>query len=369
MASRRLPVSVGSAYLTGILRSDRECLNTHDSVLKGLSIDKSDYKIHTQYLILDSFSKNPESKIDKGEFQWNIWSQGPTTDQAIGVITNLDRVIEIHVDSFIFPQPPDIEYTLSYGNIFNDVVFIRNNNIRLGPPTLTPNSANAGQYPPALLIEGETTITPWISNPYSQLPFGNRLTMQIKEAGVQSISDRGGVRHHFEFDVIYLGDTPYSNPRFLMANPVNNTFIFNDPLSDLHRLTIIFRNPDIPIKFLPDCIYDASLNIDKNFCITITAYNHNLNVGDRIFIDNVNTESIILDTYLRRSEGYLAANPITVSSESPTGSKILDNTFYTDPMIDLSNLNILPKFPSIITIRIAKRRLRIPIKVRRLMHK
>lgn len=90
-----------------------------------------------------------------------------------------------------------------------------------------------------------------------------------------------------------------------------DTFIFTDPLKDVHGLTLVFRNPDTPIRFLPDCLYDVEVGSDGSATpgpfLRVHAPDHGLNMGDRIFISGFKSGNSKLDAYVNRPEGLVAA--------------------------------------------------------------
>jgi hypothetical protein len=167
-----------------------------------------------------------------------------------------------------------------------------------------------------------------------------------------------------------------------------DTYIFTDPLKDIHGLTLVFRNPDIPICFLPDCIYDAVVEVDDGGTdnellpavlspitgmwpvIRINAPGHNLNMGDRIFISGFKSGYTSLDSYINRPEGLVAAGrPDDPLNAGVPISTVSTKYFWTDPAINLFNMIPAPPVFSqnTVTVCIAKRRMRIPIRLRRVV--
>ena len=344
------------------------------------------YGISDQYIVLDTFLKLRESAVDRGEFRWNFMIQGVTGDEVLGVKDKIDTVIEIQIGSFAVPNLPEVPYILAPPPAVptgtDQLVLVHNNANVLAPfsPTLVPNGLGTGQYPPAVLVPTAavplpTFLTPWINNPYSQVPFFDRFTIQIREAGLQSYSDRNGARHHYEFTLssTAAGGT---NPNMLLALPQAgsqwDTFIFTDPLKDVHGLTLVFRNPDIPIRFQPDCLYDVSVESDASASppgpfLRVNAPGHGLSMGDRVFITGFKSGNSKLDAYMNRPEGQVAAGDPTLPPLFP-GAPIVGNFFWTDPAVSIFDLTIqVPVLPQIVTVCIAKRRMRIPIRLRRVV--
>jgi hypothetical protein len=350
-----------------------------DHFEKNRPCPTSVYGISDQYIILDSFSKLRSSAVERGEFRWNFMVQGVTGDEVIGVKDKLDTVIEIQMGGFCMPNIPEVEYKLQATSEIGSTNFLvlqhnNNNTAAAGAPTLVPNAAPYGQYPEMSLTTGSTTVSPWINNPYSQLPFCNRMTIQLREAGLQSYSDRNGARHHYEFNVGYLNFVG-ANPTHLQASPLNgsrwDTYTFTEPLKDVHGLTLVFRNPDNPIEFQPDCLYDIEVVIDLNDNLMVNAPGHNLNAGDRIHIEAYVSGNSELDAYINRPQGHVVnSNPGTLLAPiTPLNPGVLISSpnFYLDPNVNVSALTtpeIDPGLSVRATVYIAKRRLRIPIRVR-----
>lgn len=340
------------------------------------------YGVSDQYMVLDSFLKLRESAVDRGEFRWNFMVQGVTGDEVLGVRDRIDTVIEIQVGAFGMPVPPEVPYVLAAPPIAptgtDQLVLLQNNTNLIAPfsPTLVPNAAPFGQYPPALVVPPSTTIIPWINNPYTQVPFFDRITIQLKEAGLQSFSDRNGARHHYEFTL--ASTTVFgSNPNMLIATPQTgsmwDTFIFTDPLKDVHGLTLVFRNPDVPIRFLPDCLYDASVESDASAApgpyLRVRAPGHGLNAGDRIYISGFQSGNSKLDSYINRADGQVAAGDPAAPLAPGVPIVLPDpDVFYLDPAPSLIDFTVqVPVLPQVVTVCIAKRRMRIPIRMRRVV--
>lgn len=345
--------------------------------------------ISDQYVVLDSFCKLRESDVGRGEFRWNFMVQGVTGDQVVGVRDTLDNVIEIQLGAFTLPIPPEVPYVLQpppaapAGGV---IVRCQNNTnpvvastsgyapyaAPLSAPTLVPNAGSLGQYPAEALAAG-TTLIPWVFNPYSQLPFGGRLTVQIREAGLQSFSDLNGARHHFELAVgpPASGGAAVGPPAALLASPVNggrwDSYIFTEPLKDLHGATLVFRNPDTPVAFLPDVLYGVGVAPDSGASpgpyLRFSAPGHGLAAGDRIFISDFASGRAALDAYVGRPEGHVV-NGDPASPLNP-GLPLPGDTFWLDPAVSTIDMT-LPALPPV-RVFIAKRRLRIPLRVRRVV--
>jgi hypothetical protein len=335
------------------------------------------YGISDQYIVLDSFSKLASSNIENGEFQWNFMIQGVTSDDVIGVRDVIDTVIEIQIGSFAMPILEEVPYDTK--PLATDISLEHNNNAPHAPadkqsPALVNNTFTSGimygQYNPQLLVPPSTILSPWVNNPYTQTPFFGRFTIQIREVGLQSYSDRNGVRHSFEFTQTLPPIN--SNPNMLLAIPQWDKFTFTDPLKDIHGLTLIFRNPDIPLNFLPDVYYNIKAGIDGNGYLQFEINNHKLNTGDRIFITGFKSGISQLDSFINRIEGLVAAD--SPSSTATAGKTIMGNHIWTDPAVAISSIASIDVsminnnvFNKTVTVYIAKRRIRIPMRLRRVV--
>jgi hypothetical protein len=346
------------------------------------------YGISDQYMVLDTFSKVQTSRVEQGEFQWNFMVQGVTGDEVIGVHDRIDTVIEIQLGSFCLAIPPEVPYVLAEAPTVtpsgtNRLVLVHNNaNGLAGTPTLVPNNPllGHGQYPPSVLVPPSTFLVPWVNNPYSQLPFCNRLTIQLREAGLQSFSDRNGARHHFEFVVSHLAALG-SNPTMLQATPLAgswDSFIFTDPLKDVHGLTLVFRNPDVPIRFLPDCFYEVRVVSDGAASpgpfLRFDIPAHGLNAGDRVYVSGFKSGVGVLDTYVNRPEGHViggdpGAPPLGPGTALSGAPAPIPDAFWLDPAVSIIDFSPAPSLPQVVMVCIAKRRMRIPIRLRRIVQR
>jgi len=349
-----------------------------------------------QYILLDSFFKLKTSNITNGEYNWNLNTRGTSEAESIGIYESLDNIIEIQIGSFSLPILDDITYIdpvlLGYGTV-NLIQNNSNSEINLAP-TMVRKRGNIGQYPHALFTNlTDTYIMPWINNPYTQIPFHNHITIQLVEAGLQSFSNGNGTRFNFEYEALFntrLG----VNPSVIEAKPVNangwDSFIFLNPIRHLGTISLIFRNPDTNIMFEPDVMYNSviSLTIDVlggGAHITITTQTpHYLKGGDRVFLQNFipmvdntsqsNTEfPHYLTTYINRPSGHVVNSVFSVNPPVNPGESIPTAvSFGLDPSIKINNstdVNISPSFPGLVNVYIAKRRLRIPMKIKYLKNK
>ena len=309
--------------------------------------------VSDQYLILDTFLKSVDSAPTRGELKWNIYAQGSTSNNppVVGVLNNLSTVVDIQTGSFSMPIPSEHLYPLSDLSLIKNLLsigisLIQNNatNFNPAPAKISANLApilDVSQLPQGVLFQN---IPPWVSDPLTQLPFGNRMTIQIKEAGLQSYSDINGNRHHFEYKlkypVVFDGTTP--NMLEVEASyPGSDKYIFTEPLIDLQTLTLIYRNPDLPVIFDPD-FFNCTASIDFIITpsnpfptLTFTFPGHGLLTGDALNITGFNSGSSILDGYINRtnvSTGILNIGPQLIVGAAPSLSGMSQNISNGSPI-------------------------------------
>jgi hypothetical protein len=234
------------------------------------------YGCSDQYVVLDSFARVRDMSPARGTYEFNFMVQGEGRPQSIGATDKIDTVVEAQVAPFVVPLLP------------------------LNPRLL--NSPVTNYALPQLIANGAPG-TSTLGSGFTQLPFGGRVTMQLVEVGRQAVQGRG-VRHHFEFDVLpyiaaqgtYDEITPYrpdipAGEHFtglrLVPLAEFSSFVFTDPIKDVHGLTVTFRNPDQTIVFPEDC-YDNARAIrvvdGLNTVLVIELPGSNLAAGDRIYI-------------------------------------------------------------------------------------
>lgn len=346
-----------------------------------------------QYVMLDSYVKVKNSSTELGEFKWNFNTQGLTLDEVVGVESNIDNVVLIQIGTFFIPILEDSTYLDRRVESFGTVLLVQNNTSPAGdPPTLIRQNASYGQYTYSILNTSpapETYKFPWPNNPFSQIPFANKITIQIKEAGLQSYSNFNNARHNFEFVAMH-NNRLNGNPNFIQVKPINGArwdeFTFNNPLRNLNTMTLLFRNPDQSINFEPDVMYKSFISLvpdatlpTGSFIIITTQFVHKLYAGDRIYFRNFvpvlpdgTTNTLFpqyLLNYIHRSEGH------TVNGLLPTFGITLDpaiavpnpTDFGLDPaikLLDPIDPNITVSMPGLVDVYIAKRRLRIPMKIK-----
>lgn len=349
---------------------------------------------------LDSWEKLPDSRIQNGEFKFNIMMQGVTRAQAIGSKRNIANIISISIQQFAMPILSEVPYGSGSTITSGTLIFAQNNtNTETYPqanvPTLvqdapaTSTDPAVGQYPIQSLTTSAASVVgkyayPWLNNPYTQIPFGNEFTILIKELSSQGIPGSNGSFYHFPLFLSPLGILG-ANPNMLQALPKHGgeTIMFTDPIQDLPSVTLVFRNPDIPISFDPDIFYNIKMLIDPDSYFVCFYYpNHKLCAGDRIYIRDLVVPDNVPGTYqsvynelrvaVTRNSGWVVngggSTSLYNANNYNAGELIPGDYFYTDRAIDLSNnptfvtyYNANLQYPNVF---IAKRRLQVIVTFR-----
>jgi hypothetical protein len=359
------------------------------------TINNSSKEYIEQYIMLDSFVKIKNSSTEYGEYKWIFNTQGQTLDESVGVLEDIDNVVQIQIGTFYIPILEDALYKDTRVESFNTVTLVQNNTSNFNePPTLIRQNGYYGQYTYSMLFDGETYKFPWINNPFTQIPFANRISIQIKEAGLQSYANYNNVRYNYEF-IAFHNNRLNGNPNFVQVKPINGArwdeYNFNSPLRNLNGITLIFRNPDYTINFEPDVMYRSYISLSQDFTpplgsyiVISTQFVHKLNAGDRIYLKNFiprlpdgSTNTLFPDyllQYIQRNDGH------TINSVIPGVGLTLDPArpittpydFGLDPAIKILNPidpNITVSMPGLLDVFIAKRRLRIPMKIKSIKNK
>ena len=330
--------------------------------------------VHDHFIELDTWRKTPDSDPSRGRFQWNFMIQGSYTKNAVGVKDKIENIIEVELYEFAMPILPDVPYVLSASAASNTPIIAQNNGLStVRAMTLVPDEVTSGisygQYPTQYIIPTSTvsvdTRSPWIHNPFSQIPFDGRFTMLMEEISSQAYYSFGG-KNHFELKAKF---SPDHNFAMAEAEPINPLFIYTDPIQDLQGLTLQFRNPDQVLSFEQDVLTGVTTdyyNVVGNFYLRFNYEGFNLLMGDRVYFEGYNSAYVNLNTLVNRPEGFLIA-PVPGTTTINYGLPIASSSqFYTDPVIDLANYATKPASQNV-TMYIAKRRMRIRLRIRGLV--
>jgi hypothetical protein len=350
--------------------------------------------ISDEYLILDSFEKLESSNTRQGEMVFNLGIKYPTSNQVTGINNDLTNIIEFEIGSFYMPPIPLLPY-------------ITNDNV--DPVTLVLGPVPDRTLPRLIINTSDIVQT---GNNFGQANsmacYGGRLGIEIKESNDQSIIGLSGTRMHFEMQgkVSEYGNNIVANP---LSTPWGK-YTFTEPILNLSKLTVTIKNPDVGIFLAPDVLYNVTPTIvasNKGYPILafrITKQNHNIAVGDRIVIrttDFTHGEGEYfkyIDKYINKAEGHIVGMEGTIVSDPNyiMDSVITPTLIRTNPEINLydivntvyktvpdpnspdpNNPNYIqvPKYgigtnlisSTRVNIGIAKNRIRIPLKVRKII--
>lgn len=300
----------------------------HEKELLGITGEKG---LSDQYIMLDSFKKNPNSRVDQGEFIFDLAIQGSTGENVIGVRDKLDNVIEIQIGAFYMPPMPLITYGTDDGTF-----------------AITNAPANLSQFYP-----------------------GQNISLYIKETGLQSFSDSNGKRHNFDLNIKteQYPITSITNPA---AGIYNNSALaepyvgwdmykFTDPIMDLARITLQFSTPDLPLNFYNDTFYVTTspitapdelqiVNKDLYDALAISYYSNNNDILKKIIISGFNCSSKRAYDIINNPYGVIA------TLTAPNIIKINPTITF---LVNVPSFNI--------KVQVLQNRVRIPLKVRRLI--
>ncbi len=350
-----------------------------------------------QYVILDSWVKDLGRSVpSRGEISWNFMVQGVSQDQNVGVKDKIDTVVGVQIGSFMIPTAvPGLQMTNPFNSHFIP-----------GFPLLDKGSEVFAPPDPGATM-GYT---------FGFFPYIGRITIELREIGLQSISQRGGIRYHFEADVVPVFPTQGTlstavggsavaalnpNPQALRVVPLPgfDTYIFTDPIKDIHGLTLIFRSVDQILPLPLDVIIGVtaiatpgtwphlalSLPLSKeDYGPTVRWLFNNLGLT-RIFISGFQSGNAVIDNWVNQAPGLLSQLPTGAVpgiglNGLDLGSSVTDQnvTITLSPQVNISPLvpaappaNTVVTIPSktAITVRFSASRMRIPVRFRRVVQR
>ena len=353
-------------FLTEEIRRENKQRHNEQS---NLPDPDSFYGRSDQYIMLDTFRKNPLSDVANGEFMFDLMIQGSTGDYVIGVKERLNNIVEMQIGSFNVELLPMNEYPI----IPNPVSNITNGFLLRNTADLLGTSL--------------------------QVQEGQRLTICVKEASLQSYSDKNGKRHHFD---LLLSNSTFTHYLQSYTNATDNalavpatttvvvytatpdldwnTYYFTDPIQDFPSITLQFKNPDINMRFLPDVYYNVDAVFAAStvaaaggafnsavpgnlFLIIDTKVVHNIPTGSKIIVTGLATSNVSINNSVNNVNGlitttsYVATSPVVVAA----------NSLWFNPVI---NIPANPGFTDIVykvNVYVPSRRMRIPMRMRRVI--
>lgn len=312
-----------------------DLLSTFDKMYNQQNAPSQMFKTKDINVVLDSYYKSPSSRLDDGEFKWNLSTDG-INKKSIGISEDIVNISSIEIGRFYLPALEPHQEKL---------------------PAVPANPPHRD----TLILLLEESLEGGLTPEVAELPFGGRFTIEIKEAGSQSYYGPEGKRHHFEFmpDFDQIEDKKkYTETHHVL----DNKYHFSEPLREMQNITLVFRNPDYPIRFLPDVYYNIPMIIDESPYpgpfVSFSVPAKHLSSDDHIIIQNCNTGSPKLDTYVNRKVGHY------IEVRSSDKNKHHDIVFLK-PKVSIGGLNrAVPQFPQQVNIYVTKRRMRIPIRFR-----
>lgn len=305
------------------------------------------YGLSDQFLVLDSAQAVHPGKWNTGRYQFNFAPQRASGAQVVGIRDVIETAIQIAVAPFCIPlpvlvDPDEVSPTL----------------------TLTPNPAV-----PDVRADDDP-----IGGARSQLIHGSRVTLYFPELGEQSFFDFKDRRHHFEFDATLVGTvgSPGAKMKLTPVSDLSSVFTFTDPIKDIHGLTAQFFSPDQPLRLPPDEIHGITLVTTATNELQIVGtgtrsdgvaldFTALLVAGDRIFLDNVTIDPTVATTNARELSAYLTKpDGLFVGTTGLTAT-----AFRLDPdIVPGLGASVTVTSTTPIRLRIAKNRLRIPLRCR-----
>lgn len=389
LADRKSDAMLRSLFdIKNDLKKSKDAMDLYQKkVMEWECRDMKQLGISDHYMILDSYQKLEDSHPERGEYKFHFNPRGATKDQAIGIRDDITRIIEMTVSKFTIPLTPL--------DIFDPTPVVAANP-SLSILDLTSNS---------------TLSSDDISNINSrrQQYAYQRITMYMRDISAQSFIDNEDKHHHFEFDPTAIGHSSSGiHGNKLLLTPIDDNYVFTDPINHVHGMIVNFFNPDHELKMPPDVIYGVSLfaidGVNAPFTTSrviqfrfIDPTGHlQLLVGDRIFFKGFEsyynsvvgltttkvTQNHVLNRYINRPEGHIIGEDAvgsTISSGvvTPTNGAY---TMYLNPIIKTTGLtgtdgSTTPangeeiQSKTRVSMYIAKNRIRIPIRFRTLTKK
>lgn len=357
------------------------------------------YGTSDQYIILDSWVKDQSrSAPARGIFSWNFMVQGVSHDQNVGVKDKIDTVVAIQIGAFMIPTlNPGLQMSNPFGATTVPGFPLLDPGTQLFPP---PNPGAALSYT------------------FGFFPYVGRITIEMNEIGLQSISQRGGTRYHFEADVVpvfptqgslstSIGGDPTAaqnpNPVAMRVVPLPgfDTYVFTEPIKDVHGLTLTFRSVDMNLPFPLDVVTEATaftasgvwpyigflLRFDTQAEWDATARWIFNNIGlTRIFISGFKSGNAPIDNWINQAPGLLAQLPsgavpgIGINGlDTAVAPGSLGFAITLAPKVNITPL--VPVSPAInadpviipsatpVTVRFTTARVRVPMRLRRVVQR
>lgn len=293
------------------------------------------YGVSDAYVELDSWAKTEsDSSFAEGRIKFNFDVGGASRDESVGVPKEIPTAIEMLAEPFTIGLPDDL---------YDDAA---------------ADAASAIASLSGAAVTGSDPGGTVLAHGFSQVPFGERVTLQFAEFGRQARLGRDphaptARAHHMEFNASLgaksdrLSLVPLSGER--------GYFVFTEPIIDVHGLTVLMRGVDRPLK-LPADMFWAVPTLDTGDLLFTWSRGDGdamppLSAGDRIYIRDFTSDATgSFDSYINRADGHLVdATDLTTS------------TFRINP--GFSGLTITPSAATV-RVSVAKNRIRINLRLR-----
>lgn len=348
----------------------------HDRNISGFAdqATSQEWGISDQYIILDSFQKSETSDISNGELRFNLAVQGGGIGEVVGINDQLNDIIEMEIFKFFLPSVPLLPFRS------NDIADVN------GIPQQLPDS----QLPRLTVNTEVPEVINTIGSAQSMACFGGKLALLIRELDAQSTVGLNGVRFHWELETEL---SAFLTNVSVVPSIGREIFTFTRPIRDVSGMTLILRNPDVPIMLTPDVLYGVTpriaTNADTNEPVLefyIADQNHDILAGDRIFIATSNIADgesdplwIKYDRWLNDPNGHLVGidGSTSVDPNLLQLGVVTPSTIRLNPDLNLKDIvysndtkytvGMELKSFSRINIYLAKNRIRIPIRMRKVV--
>jgi hypothetical protein len=236
-----------------------------------------DIELSHQTIQLDSRNRLPTGPVN--EYQWNIHTAGkPGYPGDVKIQDTLQYVIEMQIGSFWLPLSVDDPINTYYGKI-------------------------------RMLIR----------------EFSAQAT-QVTEFLDPVQTDPSMYSYHFEFNIVQ------QSLNRVLLKPVNSKFRFRTPMARVETITIVFREPFMPVAIQPDRgIYTVTYGNPTLFTTTLS---NNLSTGDLVYIINSDSGTVAIDALLNRQKGWIVTRidnfnfTIQVDTSSLSGTETGVSVYY-----------------------------------------
>lgn len=160
-----------------------------------------------------------------------------------------------------------------------------------------------------------------------------QISMLISEFRDQASFINGNTRYHFLFDAFtVLNDNGFDRIKLTSSYKETNKIRFTKPINTINTITISFYSPFQILSFPPDRDLQATMT-SANPMVVTTSFNHGLNNGDIVFIQNCTaanvSDNVALINTINDPDGQIVAN-VTANTFQLL---VIDSTPLVSPVI------------------------------------